>query len=63
MQAITCLTHAVPRQITRTRPVLRSIWLWRWIVLSATLDAQQWRRGADRLRLKVPKLAALMTAP
>ena len=39
MRVSGCITRAVPRQIIRSRPVLRSIWLWRWILAAVTLVA------------------------
>lgn len=39
MNVIASIAQAVPRKITGTGPVLRSIWLWRWILAAITLVA------------------------
>lgn len=39
MKAIASIARAVPRKIIGTGPVLRSIWLWRWILAAITLVA------------------------
>ena len=39
MKRITSLTGAVPRGMTRAGSVLKSIWLWRWILSAVTLAA------------------------
>ncbi|KQP40959.1 hypothetical protein ASF49_19995 [Methylobacterium sp. Leaf104] len=39
MKRITSLAGAVPRRMTRAGSVLKSIWLWRWILAAVTLAA------------------------
>ena len=39
MNVIASVARAVPRKITGTGPVFRSIWLWRWILAAITLVA------------------------